>query len=99
MKTKLSYFLPFSFLCLIILGQSGCRTPQEYRKQADKSAYTIVDTTRRNILKNNQNKFNIESPEITLRRRLIALQDLPAYSSATLSSDEMEKPKHWPENI
>jgi len=76
---------------------NGCRTPAEYRKEADQTAYSIVEDTRRNVLNKSQDAFNIEPPSITLRRRLIAMQDLPAYSSATLSANELEKPEHWPQ--
>jgi len=78
---------------------TGCRTPAEYRSEADSTAYTIVEETRKDVLQREQSEFDIESPEITLRRRLTSAQGLPAYSRATLSANELEKPQHWPEGV
>jgi outer membrane protein TolC len=80
-----------------IIGIAGCRTPEQYREQADQVAYDIIGSTRAREI-DNPEPFSIETPEVTLRRRLIAMQDLPAYSRATLSARELEPPPHWPQN-
>ena len=88
-----------SYLVLAGLGTlalTGCRTPAGYREQADSVASTIVDDTRRDITGEDQ-PFRIETPAVTLRRRLLAMQDLPAHSAATLSAHELERPAHWPD--
>jgi len=88
-----------SILVMTAMGMpvlTGCRTPAGYRDQADRVASTIVDNTRRDITGADES-FRIETPAVTLRRRLQAMQDLPAHSAATLSAHELEHPPHWPE--
>jgi len=84
---------------MVVASITGCRTPAEHRRLADKTAYTIVEATRSDVLNAQQVPFCIEKPSVTLRRRLIAMQNLPAYSSATLSMQELKKPQHWPKAI
>ena len=99
MNTNINKLMTAAGIIAAAIFLNGCRTAAEYRKEADETAYNIVEDTRRAVLDKNQTAFNIEPPSITLRRRLIAMQDLPAYSSATLGLDELEKPQHWPEHI
>ncbi len=77
------------------LALTGCRTPAGYREQADSVATAIVDRARRDVT-GKAESFHIERPAVTLRRRLMAMQDLPAHSAATLSAHELVHPSHWP---
>ena len=98
---KINHYKQIALITVLLVSAfvTGCRTPAEHRKLADKTAYAIVEDARSDVLQMEQDLFCIERPSITLRRRLIAMQDLPAYSTATLSMQELEKPQHWPESI
>ena len=74
---------------------TGCKTPANYREQADRSAYAIVNNARKGVTKE-ETAFTIDPPSVTLRRKLITLQDLPAYSAATLGTRELTPPPLWP---
>jgi len=85
----------FVAVCSVVTVLTGCRTPADYRQQADQAAYAIVENTRKTV-SDEEGPFSIEPPALALRRRLIAAQDLPAYSAATLSTQELTPPPHWP---
>jgi len=92
MKFRIVIFVPLTLSCAML---TGCRTPAHYRAQADRVATTAVDATRNSVIGSDE-AFTIERPAITLRRRLMAVQDLPAHSAATLSTHELTPPPHWP---
>jgi outer membrane protein TolC len=87
--------LGFAATCMMMLA--GCRTPAHHREAADTSAYGIVDAARQGISSTNESAFCVEPPAITLRRRLITMQGLPAHSRATLGASELTAPPHWPQ--
>ncbi len=94
MKTAIATLLTLTVTAPLLL--TGCRTPADYREQADRTATTIVDATRNEVIGASE-PFQIEPPAVTLRRRLMAMQDLPAHSAATLGAHELEPPAHWPQ--
>jgi outer membrane protein TolC len=96
MQYRPNFFIIITIVTIV--GIAGCRTPEHYRAQADRVAYDIIDATRATEIESHDS-FSIATPEVTLRRRLIAMQDLPAYSRATLSARELEQPPHWPDNL
>ncbi len=96
---------PRKFIFLVALAGclalTGCRTPDCHREEADRTAYSIIDAARKSLEEEVDvtEKLRVEAPAVTLRRRLIEIQMLPAYSSATLGSSELEPAPHWPELI
>jgi outer membrane protein TolC len=79
----------------IVIAFVGC-TPAFYRGQADRVAGRIVSSQQPGAIGRSE-PFSIESPADTLRKRLLLSQQLPISARASLGSDEMEKPKNWPE--
>lgn len=75
---------------------AGCRTPAQHRTQADEAASAIIRQEQVNALGHTQN-FGIERPSDILRRRLLADQNLPYSSSASLGTDQLAPIDHWPE--
>ena len=82
-------------LCLILLIQTGCRSPSEYRLEADKVANEIIQKKMQAIGRTEQ--FSIERPSDILRHRLLTKQGLPYASSFSLGIDQLEPIRHWPE--
>ena len=74
----------------------GCKTPEEYRKDADKSAYENINTANKALF-NRDTDFTIESSEDQLRRRLFEAQGLQYSGKASLGVENLDKPEHWPE--
>ncbi|MBN1362502.1 MAG: TolC family protein [Sedimentisphaerales bacterium] len=81
-----------------ILELGGCRSPQEYREEADEVAAEIIDDKQQEALGETE-PFTIERPSDILRRRLIEVQQLTYASQASLGTDELEPIPHWPENV
>jgi len=75
---------------------AGCKSPAQYRREADKVAADIIRRKQAEALGKTE-PFTIETPEETLRRRLLAAQQLPHSGPPVLGSDRLERPKHWPE--
>jgi len=82
-------------LALALVG-TGCRSPSQHRRKADTTAYKIIGDTRQQVL-GKAEPFTIERPSDILRRRLLVEQDLPRSSEASLGTDKLKPPKHWPE--
>ncbi len=74
---------------------AGCRTPTEYREQADEVAYESVAATQRQALGKTE-PFTIQRPGGILRRRLLEVQGLPYSSEASLGVDALTPIEHWP---
>ncbi len=83
-------------LCATLLVQTGCKTPEEYRIEADQVADDIIQEKMR--ITGRAEEFNIERPSDTLRRRLVIKQQLPYAGHASLGTDNLESPEHWPED-
>jgi len=79
-------------LCLLAAGCS----PTHYREQSDQNAYTIIQQKQQKAL-GHQEEFSIESPEETLRVRLLLEQNLPYADSSSLGSSYLKEIEHWPE--
>jgi len=91
----LTTFSAFAFLLLAAACLTGCG-PAEYRQDADRAAYSIVDEARERTLGGTE-PFTVESPADALRRKLLIGQDLPRCGPASLGSDQLEPIAHWPE--
>lgn len=84
-------------LWIALLALVGCRSPQEYREQADDAAYQIISSKQEEAL-GRVEPFTIEAPADTLRDRLLVDQNLPRVGPGSLGSDEIDPIKHWPED-
>ena len=74
----------------------GCRSPREYRIEADKVAYDTIKEKQREVL-GYADEFSIEQPSDILRRRLLVQQELPRSGDASLGTDRLKLIEHWPE--
>ena len=74
----------------------GCRSPLEYRIEADKVAYDTIKEKQREVL-GYADEFSIEQPSDILRRRLLVQQELPRSGDASLGTDRLKLIEHWPE--
>lgn len=81
----------------VVLSVSGCSNPKEHRESADRAAYGIVEEGQRAALGRTE-PFSIETPELTLRRRLLLEQELPVARPASLGAERVSRPEHWPED-
>ncbi|MEJ2702179.1 MAG: TolC family protein [Sedimentisphaerales bacterium] len=91
-KRCLTALLLFSLLLL----QVGCRTPAQYRKEADTVATDIIDAKQKEALGKTE-PFTIERPSDILRRRLLEEQHLLYSSNASFGPDRLIRIQHWPE--
>jgi len=80
----------------MLLSQAGCKSPAEYRQEADKTAYDIIEQKQREAIGSSED-FTIERPSDILRRRLLTEQKLLYSSEASLGTDQLESIEHWPE--
>ena len=75
---------------------AGCRLATHHRAKADDTAYAIIREKQLDTL-GEDSPFTIDRPSDTLRRRLIAQQDLQHLGDASLGSDRIQPGKHWPD--
>lgn len=83
-------------LCLTLLLAAGCKTPDQYRKDADETAYEIIRQKQIEAMGKAED-FTIERPSDLLRRRLLIEQDLIFPDESSLGSDKLEPIDHWPD--
>jgi len=81
---------------LLSLFTAGCRTPAEHRANADEVASKII-TAKQEEAFGETELLSIERPSDTLRRRLLAEQNLAVSSQASLGTDQLKPIDHWPE--
>ncbi|MHC4369122.1 MAG: TolC family protein, partial [Planctomycetota bacterium] len=84
-------------VCAALLGLAGCKSPGEYRMQADETAYEAIRQKQQEAIGSAED-FTIERPSDILRRRLLKRQDLLYSSEASLGTDRLELIEHWPED-
>jgi outer membrane protein TolC len=87
--------LPISFVCWSVVV-SGCRSPAQYRENADKVADRIIVNKQEEALGKTE-PFSIERPSDILRRRLLKDQHLLYSSKASLGTDVLTPIPHWPD--
>ena len=73
----------------------GCQ-PEYYRKEADKTAYGIVDRAQKQALGQTE-PFTVEAPGDRLRKKLLLDQNLPYAGPASLGTDYLKPVPYWPE--
>ncbi|MFC1764454.1 TolC family protein [Planctomycetota bacterium] len=89
--------LPKCVLILLVaigLWSTGCRSPKDYRENADETAYDIIEQKQKAV--GQEEPFSIERPMDTFRRRLMAQQNLAHASEASLGVDQLKPIEHWP---
>ena len=97
MKPSFGAFAPIC--CLVLAGTAslvGCMSPASYRQSADEVAAGIISQGQEEAL-GSQEPFTVETPSMTLRRRLLTEQDLPRAAEISLGIDRLEPIEHWPE--
>ena len=80
----------------LLFVQAGCRSPAEYRANADKVASDII-TAKQDEAFGKTEPLDIERPSDILRRRLLTEQNLAVSSQASLGTDQLKPIDHWPE--
>ena len=83
-------------LISLIFVPLGCRSPAQYRRQADKVTDKII-TEKQEEAFGKTEPFSIERPSDILRRRLLEGQDLIVSSEASYGTDRLKPIKHWPD--
>jgi outer membrane protein TolC len=83
-------------LVSLILLPLACRSPAEYRSEANKAADEIIAAKQEQAFGETE-PFSIERPSDILRRRLLEQQDLVVSSNASFGTDRLEPIKHWPD--
>ncbi len=83
-------------IAVFSLFTAGCRTPAEHRVNADKVASEIITAKQKEAFGETE-PLSIERPSDTLRRRLLAEQNLAVSSQASLGTDQLKPIEHWPE--
>ncbi|MHC4174683.1 MAG: TolC family protein [Planctomycetota bacterium] len=83
-------------LVSLVLVLTGCRSPSEYRREADRVASDIVTEKQKEALGRTE-PFDIERPSDILRHRLLEGQNLAYAGQASLGADRLEPVEHWPE--
>lgn len=75
----------------------GCRSPGDYRREADRVAYDTIAKKQAEALGHTE-PFTIETPADTLRRRLLLDQHLPHAASASLGTFDLDPIDQWPDD-
>jgi outer membrane protein TolC len=83
-------------LVSLVLVLTGCRSPSEYRTEADRVVSDIITEKQKEALGRTE-PFDIERPSDILRRRLLEGQNLAYAGQASLGADQLKPVKHWPE--
>jgi outer membrane protein TolC len=81
----------------LAFSQVGCRSPADYRREADRVAYDIVTSKQAEVLGRTE-PFTIETSADTLRRRLLLDQHLPYAANASLGTKDLVPIKQWPDD-
>ena len=85
-------------IVLIYLMAVGCWTPADYRKDADRAALSIIESTYRRAL-GTEADFTIDRPAWTLRRRLLVDQELPVTGPGSYGTASLDPVDYWPEDL
>lgn len=72
-----------------LLGMAGCKSPGEYRREADETAYEIIRQKQHEAIGNAED-FTIGRPSDILRRRLLQLQNLQHSGPWSLGTEYQE---------
>ncbi|MCK5001093.1 MAG: TolC family protein, partial [Anaerohalosphaera sp.] len=95
-KSIAASFLLTATVCASVLFMTGCKTPMDYRQEADRVSYDIITNKQLEALGSTE-AFTIERPSDTLRRRLMVEQQLLTSDAAAMGTDKIEPIEHWPD--
>ncbi|MFP4352843.1 MAG: TolC family protein [Puniceicoccaceae bacterium] len=95
--TRPVHRIPVLFALFGCVWLTSCRSPQEYRGEADETAYGIIAEKQKEGLGETE-EFTVEEAAETLRDRLLIGQDLPYSDPASLGTDALDPTEHWPED-
>ncbi len=87
----------FGVAWALVFVEAGCRSPGEYRREADRAAYDIITDAQARALGQTEH-FTIETPAETLRRRLLLDQHLPRVGSGSLGRRGLDPIRQWPDD-
>jgi outer membrane protein TolC len=103
MKTMTRRFCDYAAtagLAMAVIGMfvasPGCLSPEQYRAQADRAAYEIIDQAVKQT-RDGPESFAMGTPAQTLRKRLLANQCLPVCAPASLGAEYITHVPHYPE--
>lgn len=88
---------PCVLLIAATMGLTSCKSPGEYRSEADDVAKGIVHQKQIEALGRTE-PFTIATPEQTLRQRLLLEQALPVSGPASLGPRALPQIDHWPDD-
>jgi len=94
--SELAYRLVKVLGFVTVLMIAGCKSPSDYRLNADETASDIIRAKQQYVLGRTE-EINIERPSDILRRRLLIGQNLAYSSEASLGTDRLDTIEHWPE--
>ena len=77
-----------------LLSATGCRSPQDYREEADATSRAYLDAAQMEVSGRTE-KFDIETPADTLRRRLMLDQCLYANDPASFGIRDIPANRYW----
>ena len=83
-------------LIMLLLLQSGCKSPAKHRFEADKVAYDIVSQKQDEALGHTED-FTITRYSDLLRYRLLEVQGLQYSSEASFGVSRLPRVEHWPD--
>ena len=83
---------------LIVSIVPGCKSPADYRTEADDVATRILDEAWPQVI-GHEETFTILPSEQTLRRRLLLEQQLPTSAPASAGSGDDLRIKQWPDDV
>ncbi len=95
-KLKFSSCLVMAAVLATLLSISGCKSPSDYRTEADKVGFDIIREKQEDALGKTE-EIKIERSSDILRRRLLVEQNLMYSSGASLGTDKLKPIEHWPE--
>lgn len=77
-----------------LVAISGCRSAQDYRREADETSKTYLQAVQREVTGTTED-FEIETPADTLRRRLMLDQNLLANDPASFGIRDIPTNRYW----
>ncbi len=79
------------------LMNTGCKSPADYRRDADDAAYSILDEAWPELTGHREDGFSVLPAEQTLRRQLLLEQRLPVVAPSSAGSSSARFIEQWPD--
>lgn len=84
-------------LLTVVITLTGCSTAGKHREAIDQTAYSIIEQKQMEAL-GRVEPFSIDPPEESLRRKLMLAFGLPYSHPASLSTQDLDRIDHWPDD-